>query len=676
MNNLNFNIPTELCNIMGKYGSDKGSNDIKNSHHNYTILYYNLFKEKCYKKLSIFELGLGTNNINIKSNMGPNGKPGASLYGWREFFPNSNIYGADIDKDILFQSEKIFTYYCDQTDKNSIFQMWNSLENKFDIIIEDGLHTFEANVTFFENSIHKLNTDGYYIIEDIHINDKEKFNIKINEWKKKYIDLKFEFIEIPSFVNMSDNNILIVHKISKELIEYKSNSIIFCTAFQDINRKDWSIIPRTNEEYLKYFINLANNIIYKLIVYVDDNILEMLKKYEFKSNIIFHRLSDVKTFFNLYIENERMMINSEIYKNKIPNDRKGAPEHWCAEFNLVNHNKINYVSYTKKLYPSYEYYSWIDFGCIRNTIEDVPKNINFHKLNKKISYLCLKSPPVERINSENMLKSHDVYLTGSQFITHTSLVEKHEQLYKDLLENWKKEIICDDDQNAILQIYFNNKDLFDLYHSCEWFSLFRNHLNSNIEINNKNDIHKLINLCGFTGSYVEIGVARGHFTKYILNNTLLSKLILIDPYKNFKIEEFSCCMNSLDMDKEFEFCKDNLSNHKDKIKFIRKTSSDATIEIEDNSLDIVYIDGNHAYSYVLDDMKNYWTKIRSGGIMFGDDIYEYSENKDVIKIWDGQPIEHSKSWGKFGVHAALIDFCKEYKLNYYIFSNQFMIYKP
>ena len=52
--------------------------------------------------------------------MGINGKPGASLYGWSDFFPNSKIFGADIDINILFRTERIKTYYCDQLNPNDI----------------------------------------------------------------------------------------------------------------------------------------------------------------------------------------------------------------------------------------------------------------------------------------------------------------------------------------------------------------------------------------------------------------------------------------------------------------------------------------------------------------------------------------------------------------------------
>ena len=114
--------------------------------------------------------------------MGIDGRPGASLYGWNEFFINSKIYGADIDSDILFNTDNIKTFYCDQTKPDIIKNMWNNnlLDGLFDIIIDDGLHTFYANECFFENSIHKLNKNGYYIIEDIREVDFELFKNKIS----------------------------------------------------------------------------------------------------------------------------------------------------------------------------------------------------------------------------------------------------------------------------------------------------------------------------------------------------------------------------------------------------------------------------------------------------------------------------------------------------------------
>jgi len=80
----------------------------------------------------------------------------------------------------------------------------------FDIIIEDGLHKFQANVCFFENSIHKLNPNGYYIIEDISVDDEPLFIEKIKEWKLQYTACLFRLLKIPSAVNNHDNTLLVV----------------------------------------------------------------------------------------------------------------------------------------------------------------------------------------------------------------------------------------------------------------------------------------------------------------------------------------------------------------------------------------------------------------------------------------------------------------------------------
>jgi 23S rRNA U2552 (ribose-2'-O)-methylase RlmE/FtsJ len=100
--------------------------------------------------------------------MTANGVPGASLRVWRDYFPLANIYGADIDKGILFEEENIKTFYVDQLKSETFDDLWSNFENiEFDIMIDDGLHTFEAGVNTLVNSFHKLRKGGTYIIEDV-----------------------------------------------------------------------------------------------------------------------------------------------------------------------------------------------------------------------------------------------------------------------------------------------------------------------------------------------------------------------------------------------------------------------------------------------------------------------------------------------------------------------------
>jgi 23S rRNA U2552 (ribose-2'-O)-methylase RlmE/FtsJ len=118
-------------------------------------------------ELNILEIGLGTNNPILVSSMGSLGRPGASLYAFAEYLPNANIYGADIDENILFKSNRIKTSYVDQLNSNTFDEMSNNFSNvKYDLIIDDGLHSDEAVLNTFA-SLHPFLSDQFvYFVED------------------------------------------------------------------------------------------------------------------------------------------------------------------------------------------------------------------------------------------------------------------------------------------------------------------------------------------------------------------------------------------------------------------------------------------------------------------------------------------------------------------------------
>ena len=197
---------TPLCDIMIAQGSDKGG-----GWHNYTLVYNELLKGIKNNAKNVFELGLGTTNLHIPSNMGASGTSGASLKGWKQYFKNANIYGADIDKDILFEEERIKTFYCDQTSPESIKELWNNFPKiKFDFILEDGLHTYDANICFLENSLHKVKKGGFYVIEDILVSDIRHF---LNYFESCPLDFQeYQLIDLDNPGNKQDNVIVIIKK--------------------------------------------------------------------------------------------------------------------------------------------------------------------------------------------------------------------------------------------------------------------------------------------------------------------------------------------------------------------------------------------------------------------------------------------------------------------------------
>ena len=350
--NIDNSSKTELCEIMNTNGSDKGS-----GWHNYTKLYYELFKDKRNDELNIFELGLGTNNINIPSNMGASGKPCASVYGWKQFFKNSKIFGADIDKNILIYNEDIKTYYCDQLSKETINNMYNNfdLQNTyFDIIIEDGLHNFEAHMSFMRNSLHKLNPNGVYIIENIDRSYKDKFTYNlcytlINKYDLKYIKL----IELPNQKNPYDNNLLIIQKNNttykiENISNYDHKPLFLVTSL--INLKKDTVY--SSEERLLQTIKTIKSI----YNYCPNAIVVILEASNYKYS---DELIDL--FKNLYIyyittnvtEIHKSIGESIIIKEFISTDLYNS---------LINTNKINIVFKISGRYLLNEHFKITNFN--------------------------------------------------------------------------------------------------------------------------------------------------------------------------------------------------------------------------------------------------------------------------------------------------------------------------
>jgi hypothetical protein len=146
--------------LFNKFGSDKSTA------HNYHHLYGEILKNR--DDISyVLEIGLGTNNLDVVSNMGTQGKPGASLRAFREYLPNATIFGADIDKRILFQDDRIQTYFVDQTDLASLESLDKNIPYFMDLIIDDGLHSPNANLAVLSFGLKKLKNYGWLVIEDV-----------------------------------------------------------------------------------------------------------------------------------------------------------------------------------------------------------------------------------------------------------------------------------------------------------------------------------------------------------------------------------------------------------------------------------------------------------------------------------------------------------------------------
>jgi len=106
-------------------------------------------------------------------------------------------------------------------------------------------------------------------------------------------------------------------------------------------------------------------------------------------------------------------------------------------------------------------------------------------------------------------------------------------------------------------------------------------------------------------TFVEVGSAFCNNAENILHHIKLKELILIDPY--------------LDGEKRYNIAKKKV-NFFPYMKLIRQTSEDAVKSFKDNSVDVVYIDGNHNYEYAKKDIDIWYPKVKKGGVIGGHDF--------------------------------------------------------
>ncbi len=163
------------------------------------------------------------------------------------------------------------------------------------------------------------------------------------------------------------------------------------------------------------------------------------------------------------------------------------------------------------------------------------------------------------------------------------------------------------------------------------------------------------------GKGVEIGTFKGEFSSEIMRNWN-GTLYMVDVWNEIK-EGYEDASNHgrFDIDIYGEAIK-NIKGYEDRAIMIRATSEIASNIFQDESLDFVYIDANHAYDYVVQDIELWYPKVKPGGFVMGHDYIDidwyndpkFDKNGKDKHIWSGD-VYH----GVFGVNPAVDEFCEK-----------------
>lgn len=174
----------DLQQLFNKYGADKASK------HHYDTVYHEQLQHLRDVEFNLLEIGIFK---------------GDSIRAWVEYFPKATIYGVDTFQRIapkeidILEHPRVKWLKSDSTNPSLAVQIekkWGS-DVEFDVIIDDGLHTPEANGKTLTILWPFLAANGIYFVEDVWPIGKMTSTQLNHRWVKQHLEdynvLKYDF---------------------------------------------------------------------------------------------------------------------------------------------------------------------------------------------------------------------------------------------------------------------------------------------------------------------------------------------------------------------------------------------------------------------------------------------------------------------------------------------------
>lgn len=135
------------------------------------------------------------------------------------------------------------------------------------------------------------------------------------------------------------------------------------------------------------------------------------------------------------------------------------------------------------------------------------------------------------------------------------------------------------------------------------------------ELKNRIELIKYFAELGFTEG-AEVGVFTGYFSEVMFQNIPALHLYCVDIWGSGKYQRAE------------NECLERLKPYNKTI--IKDYSVEAAKQVADGSLDFVYIDGAHDYDNVKADIEAWAPKVKVGGIISGDDFYDFPTGRGGV----------------------------------------------
>ncbi len=152
----------------------------KSSGHNYTEPYSQWLVRFRDLPIKFLEIGI---------------RKGDSVRLWEQYFKKADLHFIDIklDED-AYRSERSKYYLVDQEDPEQLRNFIRTTGGEFDVIIDDGGHTMNQQITSFVELFPHVKSKGVYIVEDLHTS--YWVGGELHSRKNPYAPTMVEFLKI------------------------------------------------------------------------------------------------------------------------------------------------------------------------------------------------------------------------------------------------------------------------------------------------------------------------------------------------------------------------------------------------------------------------------------------------------------------------------------------------
>jgi len=393
-------IPDTLFSYYVKYGTDKAASE-------YDLVYAPIFDPIRQSVTNVLEIGVGsvsgTHPSSFSGIVAHNNfyTPGGSLRAWRDYFPNAFINGVDVAEDCLLKEDRIETFLFDSQDKNLCDAHFE--DEKFDIIVDDGLHTAKAQIKTLYNFFNKVKIGGYYVIEDVGGGgDNSCLRTEFKEELDKIFDCCEEINDRSNVIVLKKKNTLDLSTTeSKEAVEtdkINDSNLTIVSGLWDIGRegRDFSLY----EEHFDKFLKIPCNMVLFIPRSLEDFVWSRRSANNTYVKIL--ELEGVKQMFSPFWDKWQLIRNSESWQNQTGEGGwlKQSPQCVNEYYNPIVMSKM-FMLHDSKCWNVFDddYLIWLDAGISQTVYENYfYREENLKEITKHIKPFLFLSYPYEAVN--------------------------------------------------------------------------------------------------------------------------------------------------------------------------------------------------------------------------------------------------------------------------------------